>query len=192
MQGLPSCRIWEYDEKKISECGEYMMREIIIGIFTGIVSGVISSVIVTQAYRIKDRERDRIHFFEEFKEFYYKLYYFLFELLTIPGEEAISEFKVVKPPRRYSWIFVKKEETITMSKVEEIYYNLSSRMNDIFLEYQKTKNKESLEKAFISSMEDVRVKLKVLDELQDEIWNLAYPEGKVYRKIANKNKENEK
>lgn len=164
------------------------MREIVIGILTGIVSGVF----VTQAYRIKDRERDRIHFFEEFEEFYSKLYSFLGELTTIPGEEIFSEFKKIKPPRRYSWIFVKKEEILIMSKVTEIYYDSSSKIYDILYEYQKKRDRKILEKAFISFQKDVFAKIKLLNELRDEIWYLAYPEGKIYRRLANKNKESEK
>ena len=163
-------------------------NEIEYSLIIGVISGIISSIIVTQLYRIKDRERDRTLFFERFKDFYSKLYSLLSSLM-FPNEEVFLEFKNIHPPRKYRWINLKKEEASIIYKIDEIYYGLAPKIREMSNEYQKTKDEYILMEVWSQYAEDFGVMYKQMVELGDKVWDLAYPEGKKYRKIANKKKK---
>lgn len=163
-------------------------NEIEYSLIIGVISGIISSIIVTQLYRIKDRERDRILFFERFEDFYLKLCSLLSSLM-FPNEEVFLELKNIYPPRKYRWIYLKKEEASIIYKIDEIYYSLASKIREMSNEYQKTKDEYILMEEWSKYAKDFCVMHKQMLELGDKVWDLAHPEGRKYRKIANKKKK---
>ena len=82
-----------------------------------------------------------------------------------------------------------KEEASIIYKIDEIYYGLAPKIREMSNEYQKTKDEYILMEVWSQYAEDFGVMYKQMVELGDKVWDLAYPEGKKYRKIANKKKK---